>query len=759
MNIAPRLFRTLRKFCMPRIVAALLLPLLACAGIGPLHAADAPPAAQPRIGVVLSGGGARGLAHIGVLRVLERMRIPVSCIAGTSMGSLVGGIYASGMPLDEIEAWVRRTDFSVLFNDDPPRTALPNRVKEDDFLPFFNFQLGYRKGEFLLPAGTSAGYKFEFALRELTERAGNFAKQDFDRLPIPFRAVATNLEKGTATIFRDGDLVKVMRASMSVPGAIAPVEVNGALHVDGGLLRNLPVGVAREACADVIIAVNLGTPLLPRSQLNSVVGVALQSINLLTEQNVRASLKELRDGDVLIEPKLDGYSSGDFVKGLEAIAVGEAAANEKADMLKAYAASEPQYADWRARVAARLPQVPPVTDVKITTTSYVSPQVLEAELDEVPGVDIRRRSETDFSLKNLHKRLTEIYGRGDFERMDYRMDDSSGSRVVVAKGVEKSTGPNYLKFGLSLATDNDQTRFNALGRYRMTWLNRLGAEWRNDLQLGTFKRFTSEFYQPLGFRAGTFLAPRLEYTKDPLYFFSYGRRLGEYNVQRTRIHLDGGSQNRWGELRAGVFGGKLKTKEDFGVVLGVPNYDITQAGYTANATLDQLDNINFPRDGIYLTAQTFGTVKDMGSDDNYNKTWVRAVAAKSLGKHAVELSAEGGQRFGTLPPYDPFRLGGFQRLSGYRIDQLANRQYAFGRAVYSYRISQLPSVLGGGVYVGGSLEAGRVDTPLDPSISEKWLPAGSLYVGADTFLGPLFFAYGNAFNGGPSAFYLMLGTR
>jgi len=332
---------------------------------------------------------------------------------------------------------LRELDWDALFDDDPARTAKPFLVKRDDFENYFHFELGFRKGQVLLPTGTTAGYKFEFFIRELTERAGNFPDRDFDSLPIPYRAVATNLENGTLSTFRRGDLVKIMRASMSVPGVIAPVELNGALHVDGGLVRNLPVDVAREACADVVIAVNLGTPLLPRSELGSVIGVSLQSINLLTEQNVRQSLASLGPRDILIEPALSGYGSGDFSRAMETVAIGEAAATDKIDALKKLGVSAEAYAAWRAQGVARLPAVPPVTDVQVKTTQHVSGGVIEQELSEVPGIDMRRRPETDFSLPNLHRRLTEVYGRGDFERMDYQMVDRPGGRIVLVEGWRK----------------------------------------------------------------------------------------------------------------------------------------------------------------------------------------------------------------------------------------------------------------------------------------------------------------------------------
>ena len=268
---------------------------------------------RPKVGLVLSGGGARGIAHIGVLKVLEELRVPVDMVLGTSMGSLVGGIYASGMSPEELQNRVGKIDWVSIFNDDPPRQQIPWHGKKDDYTNLFGLEFGFRDGKILLPYGTTAGYKFEFLLTDMVGLAAGRERRSFDTLPIPFRAVAMDLENGSMKVFDSGVLVKAMRASMSVPAFIAPASIDGHLYVDGGMVRNLPVDVARKAGCEIIIAVNLGTPPLRRDQLTSAAAVAMQSINLMTEHNVQASLAELTEKDILIKPELGEFSSGDFV--------------------------------------------------------------------------------------------------------------------------------------------------------------------------------------------------------------------------------------------------------------------------------------------------------------------------------------------------------------------------------------------------------------------------------------------------------------
>jgi NTE family protein len=717
-----------------------------------------PESDRPRVGLVLGGGGARGMAHLGVLQVLEEMRVPVDCIAGTSMGSLVGGLFASGVRMDDVIEKLEATDWDDLFNDQPPRQERPYRVKQFDERNLFAFELGMRDGEVLMPKGITAGYKFEFMLRELMETVGNFSDVDFDALPIPFRAVATNIEDGTSRVFASGDPVKAMRASMSVPAVIAPVELDGVLYVDGGLVNNIPVDAARKACADVVIAVDVGSPLLSRDKLDSALSISMQMVNVLIAQNVRESIASLGPDDILITPALGEFSSADFEHGLTLVPVGKAAARAQADRLAELAMSESDYLAWQREVRDRVPAVPPVTGIRVAATSRgrVNPEVLERELAEVPGLDLQGRAETDFELGNLNRRLEQVYGRGDFERMDYRMIDRPGSRVVEVEGVEKAWGPNYLKLGLGLASDAEQTRFNIGGMHRRTWLNDRGAEWRNYASLGFRNALGTEWYQPFAARAGAFGSARLEASDEPIVYFLDGRRVGDYRVSQARAHVDLGFQNKFGEIRAGLFAGVLDADEDFGFLPFAEDINVRQVGYTASIVYDQIDDPKFPRNGWFASLKTFGTDEGLGSQDEYNRTEVMAVGAISGERHGMHAAVYYGQTLvGDLPPYDPFLLGGFLRGSGFRMDELVGNRAGFARAVYSYRLAKLPPQLGSGVFVGGSLEGtyNRIDTISDSR------PSASVFIGAETALGPIFLGLGQAFGDDSStAVYLMLGN-
>lgn len=726
---------------------------------------------RPKVGLVLSGGGARGVAHVGVLKVMEELHIPVDFIAGTSMGSLVGGLYASGMSPAEMEERIQAIDWESIFTDNPARKDIPWRQKRDDFTNLYGLEPGFRDGKVLLPLGTTAGYKFEFLLTEFVGLEAGRAERDFNSLPIPYRAVAMDLEDGSMRVFDRGSLVKAMRASMSLPAAFAPVEIDSRLYVDGGMVRNLPVDVARAAGCEIIIAVNLGTPPLRREQLTSAAAVGIQSINLMTEQNVKKSLGELTEKDILIDliPGLGDFSSGDFANAMKTVPIGVEAARVVEEKLRKLSVGDKSYADWQASRAARIPGEVEIADIDVADTmERVNPDVIEAQIKQRPTMIEtqleQRRNRERTELENLHRNLTTVYGRGDFERLDYGLSGDGEKKTIVVKGYEKSWGPNYFKFGLGFASDFEgDPQFSFDFMHRMTWINSLGAEWRTDARLGYINALHSEFYQPFTRRIGVFAAPWLDLKKEPINYYFDNEWVGRYNVKTFRGGLDLGLQGRLGELRLGFFQGKLKTDADFGVLSAgkglVREYDLRQGGWMGQFALDQLDSVDFPREGFLLGGNFFITDPAYGADDDYNKFDLTFQKPLTLDRHTLTLGLfYGDSPEGRLPLYDLFKEGGFLHFSGYLLDQLVGQYYYMGRLVYNYRFANLPSALGGGVHLGGSFEAGEVKNAFDPTTASGTLYCGSLFLGAETILGPFYVAYGRSTDGS-DAFYVMIGVH
>jgi len=707
------------------------------------------PVGRPKVCLVLSGGGARGAAHIGVLKVLEELRVPVDCIAGTSMGSLVGGAYASGMTLAEMETVVAAITSDKLFREAPPRRDQTVRRKLDDRSILFELELGFRDGDLLLPKGVVSGVQLETVLRRLARGSGT---RRFDDLPIPFRAVATDLVNGKAVVIEDGDLAHAMRASMSVPAAIAPAVVDGMLLVDGGLTDNLPVGVARAMGADVVIAVNLGTPLLTRDELGSIVGITEQMINILTEQNVRASLASLKPTDVLIEPALGAFSAADFDHLPKAVPIGEAAARKAAARLAALSLPPDAYAALRARQTQAAPPVSGVVaEVRFEGMKRVNPEALVGLVDTRPGAPV--------DTEVIDRDLRRLYGTGDFERLDYGLSGRPDARVVTIDATEKSWGPNYVRFGLGLVSDfRGNNTYNLAASYRRTWVNPLGAEWRIDAQVGQTSFLATEFYQPLGTRHGLFVAPNAAVGRNTLDLYQIPDHVATYNIRHASVGLDLGADfTRYGEIRIGATTGTLNASLDTGPPsLAPPPGNIGTGGLRFRAILDQIDNVSFPRSGFAVQVKAQSSMKELGADAAYTKWEADGAVAFSSGRHSLSVSGSAGGHFGSsaLPAYDQFVWGGFLRQSGYPSGSLIGSELAFGRAIYMYRLAEVKLV--GDLYAGLSLEAGRVGQPLVAGNPTGVLRSSAMFFGADTPIGPFFLGYGFADDGNRSA-YMFLG--
>ncbi len=715
---------------------------------------------RPKVGLALSGGGARGLAHVGVLKVLEELRIPIDYIAGTSMGAIVGGLYASGYSAQELEKIVLNLQWGDLFSDRPPRQELSLRSKEEDYKFPLNLEFGWRDGGFVLPSGAVGTSQLELLLHELTE-SGSIT--DFNQLPIPFRAIATDLETGQLVVFDQGALHRALRASMSVPGAFSPIEVDGRLIGDGGLVKNLPVDVVRKMGADFIIAVNIGTPLAPRKELSSLIGLTRQMLNILTEQNVREQLALLRDGDVLVTPELGDLSFTDFSRAGDAIAAGEQAARTVDYALKVFGVSSDRHGQWLAKKQRPTSEPMRIDFLEFAGHQRSNPEVLKSGFDTQAGQLLDR--------KTLHADISRLQARGDFVHTDYRITTDRSARGVLIDVTEKSWRPNYFRLGLTLNTDfRGEGNFNLLGSHTRTWVNSLAAEWRNELQIGRTRRFVSEFYQPLNPSNSWFAAARYEHERRPIDAFADSIRFAQYQSITNRLDLDLGMPLRkWAELRAGLSYTRVRADPAIGLP-DFPRFAQREGAYTVSFTYDQLDNSIFPRSGTRAKLRLLAARNNLGSDEQYNQLQLDSLSVFSIGPHTFSLGALVAG-FGTgerAPSIDTgefpqlnlasigvFTLGGYLQLSGYRNDELRGNFVGLGRLVYYRKIGDLPA-FGRGIYVGASLEAGNAWRTRSEARFTDLLYGGSIGLAFDTYLGPLFLAYGRA-GGKSDAIYLFLG--
>lgn len=734
--------------------AAALAALCCCALGAHAQAPAAPPdaaAARPKVGLVLSGGGARGGAHIGVLKVLEELRVPVDVIVGTSAGSIVGSAYSSGLPLAEIEEEMKRLSTANLFHD-VSREDAPYRRKADDAINFLGPEMGLSVQGLALPKGAVAGVSLEAVLRRLTRRQ---TSTNFDRLPIRFRAVATDLTTAEMVVIGHGQLALAARASMAVPGAVNPVEIDGRLLVDGGLKRNLPVDVARAAGADVVIAVNIGTPLLKRGEITSLLTVTDQVLRILTEANVTQSVSEMTARDVLITPDLQGINAADFDRLADAAQRGEHATRAVAERLASLRLSESAYAALRGARAHKPGDAElRIDEVRVVGTRVVNPDVVVASMHTTAG--------SPYEPQQLDRDIKRIYSRGDFESVNYTLTEEPGTgRVLLAEVTEKSWGPSYLRLGLSLsATQDGNAFFNLMASHRATWLNTLGAEWRNDVQLGHTVALRSEWYQPLTTAQVLFVAPRVKATDEPfdVYDDGTGRRLARFRRRAYEVGLDVGMPlGTAGEGRLGLLHGRVKMADDTSFVpAALLDSERQLGGLLARVRVDRLDSLRFPRSGHAGEVRVFMSHTALGASDTYTKAQLALQGAVHHGPHALRAAARAGGnlRSGSLPAHEILQLGGFLQLSGYQPGQLLGTEMRFGRLVYNYRL-QRPGFLDG-MYAGASLEYGRIGDEVFGPGRSRLRRGNALYFALDTPIGPFYLGYGVG-DGGKRSAYLFLG--
>lgn len=725
----------------------------------------AAPAAMPqraRIGLVLSGGGARGLAHVGVLKVLERERIPVDVVVGTSMGAIIGGLYASGMPAQQMEDELLKVQWAAVFASRVDRQNLSQRRKEQDFEISPLIELGMRDGELRVPLGALSGRGLENLLRRHTLRVSQL--QDFDKLPIPFRAVATDMETGQMVVLAEGDLASAMRSSMSVPGVFAPTERDGRILGDGGLVNNLPVDVARSLGVDLVIAVNIGTPLAPRSTLSSVGGLTTQMLNILTEQNVQRSLSQLTGRDVLLQPALGALASSDFAKTPELMALGEQGAVQALAKLAHLRLSPEAYAQWRqARPRFGLLQGK-VTAIAIEGSTVTQPERLLPQLESQPG--------QDFDLARVERDIRLLAATGDYHRSDYILRPTPEGNTLVFDVEDKSWGPNYFHVGLDLSTNfSGESAFNLKLSHDRHWLDANGSEWRNRVQIGEVPSWFTELYRPLGIKLGAssdwFVAgwAGIERRRLNTYDTDSGSLLGRYDRRMGRLGVDLGQPwGRFGEVRIGLGHTVVRDKPEL--------LDAQAPGLRENATsretgarlrmvVDQLDDANFPRRGYRFSGELWageqsGSLPTFSNKEDFRRMEFDGSAVGSWGPHT--LHAYGRLQSTDNPPpgaLGRYHLGGFHQLSGYKPGQLQGNAVLFGRVAYLRRLSGA-AMFTRGSFLGASLEAGNAWAQERDAAFGDLRSGGSVFYAADTGIGPFYLGLTYARRGAPGV-YLFIG--
>lgn len=694
----------------------------------------------------MSGGGARGASHIGVLKVLEELRVPIDIITGTSMGAIVGGMYAFGYSVEEIEKLLAETNWDAMFHDEPPRMSRSFRRKQDDYNFLIKQEAGIKDGKFIIPKGLLQGQQLMLRLKSLTLSA----PKDFDALPIRFRAVAADIENGEAVALGNGSLATAMFASMAIPGVFAPVESNGRLLVDGGVANNVPVQLARDLGADIVIVVDLSSEPQGRKGLSSPLSILNQILGFTLQRNTAEQLETLGHGDILIQPDLGSYSSTDFWQASEMIDSGVLAANLKARELKKISVSQSVYANHLTAIRQRTKTPPNIDNIIINNQSPLSTDVLKSYLTIEPGDRL--------DISELEKSIQDLYGLNIFERVKYDLLQGEQQTELLVEAKEKEWGPHYLRFGLNMETDFEGSGvFNLATSHTMTPINRLGGEWRTELQIGHDQRLSTELYQPIDNRQRYYLRTSLGHYERHVGQFESGQQVADLEISNSTFLLAAGRQlGNWGQFEIGAYTGSGDSSPYIGD-LTTPTQHDNSGAWTLTFTLDQLDSINLPRHGSLASISWYAGREELGADDEYDAFQVNGLWAGTWKKHTLMLWAGITGVTNTEAPADnAFSIGGIFNLSGYHKSELTGRYAGIMRLLYAKELGQSRSVLKVPVYLGASLEAGNVWNDRDDIRFDSLILAGSINLTIDSPIGPIYLAQGFA-EGGRSMTYLFIG--
>lgn len=688
----------MRRFplCLVALVAALTV-----GAAGAVAAEGETSAKRPRIGLVLGGGGAKGAAHIGVLRVLEEMRVPVDCVTGTSMGALVGATFASGKRPEEIEESVLAINWAKTVGAEGLRERLPIREKIAGPIFSNSLELGIKDGGLRAPGGFLKTQDIENVLRNLVADA-RFT-QDFDDLPLPFRAVATDMLAGEMVVLDSGDISVAMRASMAVPGAFSPVVIGDRVLSDGGMMRNLPVDIARNLCADVVIAVSLSSPPPKRDDLLSAVTLAGRSLDVMIDANQKAQLATLTERDVSIVVPMGDIGSADFNRVPDAVPLGREAALAQRESLRRYALPPEEYAAWRAALDRFDGGEVRLASVSITGLQRVNPDYVDAQLRHAkPGNSVTNAEIVDDTSR--------VFALGDFERVEYRVGGTEQERTLDIHAVEKSWGPDFVRFDLGLAASTGgDVLFVLLGEHKRTWMNDLGGEWSSAVQLGTNSVIKTAFYQPFDVKQRFFVEPQVGYKRWFEDVFLDDDRVATYDLKDAFGQADfGANVGTSMQLRAGLRFALASADLETGFLL--PELDTTsENSIVARAVYDTRNTLALPTSGMLFKAryQNAGTV--FGGDEDFQVAEGLVLKAFPFRGDSLSLFALAGAELdGELPVYQNFTLGGIRSFPGLQTYQLRGDKYWTAGSAYFWKLADIQSLFGQAVYAGFRLQAGRM---------------------------------------------------
>ena len=724
--------------------------LLGALAIGSYGYSQVPPkpssATRPKLGLVLEGGGALGLAHIGVITWMEEHHIPVSYVAGTSMGGLVGGIYATGRSPAEVRELINGIDWDQVLSGETPFTDLSFRRKQDAHEVPGSLEFGLRKG-LQFPAGFNTGEQVDLILDRVALPYSELPT--FNDLPIPFACVATDLVSGKPHVFHDGSLSLAMRSTMSLPGIFSPVRSGDHLYADGGLLNNIPIDVARDMGADVVLGIHLETePLNPKATLPSY-GVLGQSISVMIAAN---ELRSMEQADILVTVPLQKYTTLDYDKADAIIKVGYDAAAAKAAVLAAYSVSPAEWEEYLAVRNSRRKSVPIPTFVEVTgTSSPVMKQGMEKQLSGLAGKPI--------DTQKLDQDMMSIIGQGRFTTSTYSMVEKDGQQGLQVQTEQKAYAPPIVRPLILIdGSDYNNVLFSIGARVTFLDFGSYRSELRTDVVVGSQYLLDTEYYHPYTPSSNWFIAPRAGLNSQQLNIYSGNTLQASYRLREFLGGIDTGyAFGRTGELRLGYEGGYQKIYPEIGNVPTLPTTSGATGDVRIQYQLTTLDQPVIPRSGVSLLAYTKGYTVNPAAPGPFPVTEVQAQDFFRLNKpSSIFLAAYGGSTYGYKAGVPAFSLGGSQRLVAWSTNELLTNQYFLGQIGYIRELAHLPPLLGSTVDFLGVLEVGKTyKLPNGPSPPNLPMDAAAGLL-VNTIFGPVLVA-GSVGDYGHARFYFRIG--
>ncbi len=704
---------------------------------------------RPRVGLVLAGGGAKGGAHIGALKVLEELRVPVDCIAGTSIGALVGAGYATGQPAAEIEKFVTGIDWAAVIGGVGRRTLEPIEQKRLALDAGSKLQMGLIDGKIVTPSGLADASSIDDLLRGYVARARTVT--EFDKLPIPFRAVATDMMTGDMVVLDHGDIAIAMRASMAIPGAFSPVVLDPWILSDGGMVRNIPVDVARDTCADVVIVVNLVEPPPTRERLVQAQQLLSRSMDVMFEVNEKAQLATLTDRDILINVPMGDITTGDFDRLPETIPLGEVAARKAADRLATLSVPAPQYTAWRTSITTSQSIEATVADVRVEGLDYVNPAYLRT-LTSIEAGDV-------VAVGDISDDARRMAALDELDSVAYRLEGDPEASTLVWLPTEISLGQSVLRPALGLFADGGGDFKFLMGvQHVRHWINPLGAQWRNQLQIGDESSLATSFYQPLDVAQRTFVEPGLFIQRIVEDVYDHGDRLATYEFLDLGGRIDlGWNASRYAQLRLGYLFDQRKTRIDTGLPI-LPEIDADDAGLALSARYDSRDTPTFATKGLAAAVRYENMDDSLGSDRNWERLELGVRKSISIGKYVTWLSLAGGTDLDSDVPDDRyFSLGGSRVMPAYQHDELRVSDYWVAESSFLRRLKVLSPIKNQAIYAGLGLQAtglyDRLDVEGDDD--EEVVYGAYLFLAGPTALGT--FTLGAGFSEGEANVWLSVG--